>query len=59
MVTQKPDSPKPIPAPEPVPAPRSDALEAELGMLEAILPPELKQPVPVDPPKDRRRGDAQ
>lgn len=50
MGTQKPDSPEPVPAPKPalsvangpVPAPRSEALEAELAMLEAILPPEAK-----------------
>jgi hypothetical protein len=55
MATQKPDSTTPVPAPKPVPAPRSEALEAELAMLEAILPPEAEgsaQPTPVDPPKD-------
>jgi len=52
MATQKPDSP----APHPVPAPRSEALEAELAMLESILLPQPKdaaQPSPVDPPQDR------
>ncbi len=57
MVTQQPDSPEPIPAPTPDPAPRSEALEEELAMLEAILRLEKKQPAPVDPQKDRRRGD--
>jgi len=52
MATQQPDSPDPLPAP----APRSEALEEELAMLEAILPPKAKssaQQSPVDPPKDR------
>lgn len=50
MATQKPDSPQPVPALKPVPAPRSEALEAELAMLEAILPPEAKGS---DSPPDR------
>ena len=64
MKTPKPDSPTPVPAPKhdasvakaPVPVPRSEALEAELAMLEAILPSEAEgstQPVKVDPPTDR------
>jgi hypothetical protein len=64
MATQKPDQNQPGPAPKPalseangpVPARRSDALEAELAMLEAMLPPKADgsaQPAPVDPPKDR------
>jgi hypothetical protein len=61
MTTPKPDAFEPVPAmKEPDPAPRSEALEAELAMLEAILRLEGKgraQPAPVDPPKDRRRGD--
>jgi hypothetical protein len=55
MATPKPDSPEPVPAAKPVPASRSEALEAELAMLEAILPPKANgsaQPAPVDPPKD-------
>jgi hypothetical protein len=47
MATRKPDSPMPLPDP----APRSEALEEELAMLEAIL--RLYQPSPADPPKDR------
>jgi hypothetical protein len=61
MTTSKPDAPEAVPAPkEPDPAPRSEALESELAMLEAILRLEGKgkaQPAPVDPPKDGRRGD--
>ena len=61
MATPKPDSPEPSPvtlseAKGPVPAPRSEALEGELAMLEAILARLTKgadQPSPVDPPKDR------
>jgi hypothetical protein len=56
MAPQKPDSPKPVAVPKPVPAPRSEALEAELAMLEAMLPPEAErsaQPNRVDPAKDR------
>lgn len=52
MATQKPDSPKPVPAPK-----RSEALEAELAMLETMLPPEAErsaEPTRVDPAKDRR-----
>jgi hypothetical protein len=52
MATQKPDSPSPLPDP----APRSEALEAELATLEAILSRLTKgsgQPSPVDPPEDR------
>ncbi len=54
MATQKPDSPAPVPPVTPIPT-RSEALEAELAMLEAILPPKANgstQPAPVDPPKD-------
>jgi hypothetical protein len=53
---QKPDSPKPVPAPKPGPAPRSEAMEAELAMLEAILPPAAEssaQPTRVGPPTER------
>jgi hypothetical protein len=56
MTTPKPDSPTPVPAPKPVQKPRSEALEAELAMLEAILPPEAEgsaQPTREDPSKDR------
>ena len=56
MATQKPDQNQPGPAAKPVPTRRSDALEAELAMLEAMLPPEAEgsaRPAPVDPPKDR------
>lgn len=55
MATQKSDSPEPVAAPDAVPAPRSEALEAELAMLEAILPPEADrtpQPNRVDRAKD-------
>jgi len=55
MANEKADTPSPVPAP-PVPARRSDALEAELAMLEAILPPKTvgsTQPAPVDPETDR------
>jgi hypothetical protein len=53
---QKPDSPKPVPAAKPGPAPRSEAMEAELAMLEAILPPAAErsaQPTRDGPPTDR------
>ena len=56
MTTPKPDSPTPVPAPKPAPTRRSEALEAELAMLEAILPPETEgsvQPAKVDAPTDR------
>ena len=56
MTTQTPDSPTPVPAPKKTPAPRSEALEAELAMLEAILPAEADgsaQPTREDPSKDR------
>jgi hypothetical protein len=56
MAIQKPDSPNPVPTPKPGPAPRSEALEAELAMLEAILPTAAEssaQPTRVDSPKDR------
>ena len=64
MATEKPDHNQPVPAPKPAlseangPAPtrRSEALEVELAMLEAILPPETEgsaQPARVDPSKDR------
>jgi hypothetical protein len=63
MATQKPESTTPTPTPEPalseangtVPARRSDALEAELAMLEAILPSDAEgaQRKPVDPASDR------
>ena len=56
MAIPKPDSPKPVTAPKPGPAPRSEALEAELAMLEAILPTDAEssaQPTRVDSPKDR------
>jgi len=55
MTTPKSDSPTPVPAAKQVPTRRSEALEAELAMLEAILPPETggsAQPVKVEPPKD-------
>jgi hypothetical protein len=51
MPTQKPDSAEPAPTPKP----RSEALEAELAMLEAILPTEpagSDQPDRGDPPKE-------
>ena len=55
------DSPAPTPKSEPDPGrpttpPRSAALEAELAMLEAILPHDTEgapQPPPVDPASDR------
>ena len=53
------ESPDPLPASKPGPAARSEALEAELAMLEAILPPETKRsalPTDAEPPQDR--GDA-
>jgi hypothetical protein len=53
---QKPDSPKAVPALEPGPVPRSEAMEAELAMLEAILPPAAEssaEQTRVGPPKDR------
>jgi hypothetical protein len=64
MAPQKPDSPNPVAAPKPAlsvangpaPSPRSEALEAELAMLEAMLPAETErsaQPTRVDPAKDR------
>jgi hypothetical protein len=65
MAAQQSDSPEPPAAAKPaqgvanapvVPASRSEALEAELAMLEAILPPEAErpaQPTRVDPPSDR------
>jgi hypothetical protein len=62
MATQKPESATPTPTSEPalseangaLTARRSDALEAELAMLEAILPPrtEGSQSAPVDPATD-------
>jgi len=55
MATQNPDSTKPVPAHTPVPASRSEALEAELAMLEAMLPAEAErtaQPTRVDPVDD-------
>lgn len=36
----------PIPSGVPAPPPRSEALEAELAMLEALLPPETKPEAP-------------
>jgi hypothetical protein len=56
MPSQKSASPESTPGSKPAPAPRSEALEAELAMLEAMLPPEAEgsaQPAPVDPPTDR------
>ena len=64
MATQKPESATPTPSSEPAPSEangllpvrRSDALEAELAMLEAILPSGGEgsaQPKPVDPASDR------
>ena len=56
MAPQKPDSPNPVAAPKPAPSPRSEALEAELAMLESMLPPEAErsaQPNQVDPARDR------
>lgn len=56
MTTQTPDSPTPVPAPKKAPATRSEALEAELAMLEAILPPDAGNSIPpaqVDAPTDR------
>lgn len=56
MAPQKPDSTKPVPAQTSVPTPRSEALEAELAMLEAMLPAEAEssaQPTRVDPANDR------
>ena len=51
MTTPKPDAPEPVPAPKkPDPAPRSEALEEELAMLEAILRLEAKGSA-------RRRGE--
>jgi len=54
MPSQKSASPEITPGSQP--APRSEALEAELAMLEAMLPPEAEssaRPAPVDPPTDR------
>ena len=51
MADQKPQSSTPTPTTQPVPARRSDALEAELAMLEAILPQGgdgIARPKPVD-----------
>jgi len=59
MAPEKPDTPSPDAGTTPVPARRSDALEAELAMLEAILPPKTvasTQPAPVDPETDRGGG---
>lgn len=59
MTAQKPDSPEPLPAAAPVPAARSEALEAELAMLEAILPPNadrVAQTTRVDPATPERGG---
>lgn len=72
MAPQNPDSPNPVADPKPAlpvlsvgegsavngpaPSPRSEALEAELAMLEAMLPAEAErtaQPAPVDPAADR------
>jgi hypothetical protein len=56
MASHEPASPTPTPKPTPAPTRRSDALEAELAMLEAILPPKTEgsaQPAPVDPAQDR------
>jgi hypothetical protein len=71
MAAQKSDSPEPVAAAKPavpvpsvsdgsevkgpVPAARSEALEVELAMLEAMLPPEAERtprPTRVDSPKD-------
>lgn len=60
MATQKTDSPEPVAIPDAVPAPRSEALEAELAMLESMLPPEAErtpQPNRVDRAEDH--GDAE
>jgi hypothetical protein len=56
MAPQKPDSTTPVPVRTPVPASRSEALEAELAMLEAMLPSEAErsaQPTRVEPANDR------
>lgn len=64
MTPQKPDSTTPAPAPKAAlsvanglaQSPRSDALEAELAMLESILPAKADrsaQPNRVDPATDR------
>jgi hypothetical protein len=56
MAPEKPDSTKPATAQTAVPTPRSEALEAELAMLEAMLPAEAEssaQPNRVDPATDR------
>jgi hypothetical protein len=64
MAPQKSDSPEPVTAAKPAlsgangpsPSPRSEALEAELAMLEAMLPVEAErsaQPTPVAPANDR------
>jgi len=56
MAPQKPDSTTPVPAHTSVPTPRSEALEAELAMLEAMLPAEAERnakPNRVDPATDR------
>jgi hypothetical protein len=58
MATQKSDSPEPTatkPAKGPAPSARSEALEAELAMLEAMLPAETERPAQstrVDPATD-------
>ncbi|HEV8125912.1 MAG TPA: hypothetical protein VGP80_16820 [Gemmatimonadales bacterium] len=56
MTTHQSDSPTPVPTPKKAPTLRSEALEAELAMLEAILPPEAESappPAKVDAPTDR------
>ena len=56
MAPQKSDSTEPVTASEPAPSPRSEALEAELAMLEAILPVEAEnsaRPTRIDPANDR------
>ena len=54
MTPQTPDTPKPVPTPKAAAKPRSEALEAELAMLEAIMPETdgSAQPVKVDPPTE-------
>jgi hypothetical protein len=58
MATQQSDSPEPVDVPAPALSAakgRSEALEVELAMLEAILPTERQgaaQPAGVDPPTE-------
>lgn len=56
------DTEPPAAPPVPKPTPRSEALEAELAMLESLLPPDSRPvappPPPPAPPRPERDGGA-